>query len=535
MSRTRQPGHLTVDEALAQAKKAVRQKRFEDAARWYEGILAQDPTHPVARKGLRKVRKTKPQSQAGPDPDAQQVDNLVRLYHAGRMDQAESACRTLLDAFPRSLTVLNILGSTQQVQGKLAEAVATFDRAIALQPGFADAWGNRGNALKDLGRLDEAIESYDRAIALKPDFAVACYNRGNALRDAGLAAEAAGSYEKAIAIQPRFGAAHRNLAMLKRFVADDPQIPRMAELHASPLTPDNERMELCFALGKAFEDLGEVDRSFAYLSEGNRLAARNFEYDIENDRRLFAEIKAIFAGAQPADRGQSTDPATTGPIFIVGMMRSGTSLTEQILASHSQVHGAGELEIMNRILGAGLAGRDFAQLRRDYLDAIGAIAPPHVFVTDKMPLNFRWVGFICEALPEAKIVHVKRHPIATCWSIFKHYFPAEGNGYACNLEHLAEYYLLYEDLMAFWDERYPGRIHELGYEALTENQAEVTRRLLDFCGLPWEDRCMAFEKSDRTVRTSSAVQVRKHLYTGSSEAWRPYARHLRVLTDRLGT
>lgn len=535
MKKTPQPVQLTVDEALARAKKAVKQRRYDDAALLFETVLARNPGHPVARKGLRKIGKTGPRQQAGADPDKRQIDTLVRLYHAGRMEEAELSCRRLLDSFPRSLTVLNILGAALQVQGKLDEAVAAFDSALAMKPDFADAWGNRGNALKDLGRLDEAVESYDRAVSLNPDFAVAHYNRGNALRDAGRAAEATDSYEKAIAIQPAFAAAHRNLAMIKRFVPGDPQIPLMEEKQASPLTPDADRMELCFALGKAFEDLGDFDRSFAYFSEGNSLAAKAFEYDIEKDRRLFAEIKAVFSGDSGSANLPTPEPATIRPIFIVGMMRSGTSLTEQILASHSQVHAAGELEIMNRILGTGVSGADFGTIRRTYLDEIASIAPTNSVVTDKMPLNFRWIGFICEALPEARIVHVKRHPVATCWSIFKHYFPAEGNGYACSLEDLAEYYRLYEDLMSVWQDRYSDRILDLSYEALTESPARETRRLLDFCGLAWEDRCLSFEKTERSVRTSSAVQVRRKIYTGSSEAWRSYAEHLKMLIDRLDT
>jgi tetratricopeptide (TPR) repeat protein len=525
---------LTVNEALSQAKKAMKQHRYDVAGRIYRQVLAQHPGHPVARKGLRKLQKTAPRPVSTNPPQAQ-VDSLIQLYQSGHMEEVEQSCRELLRLHPGSLIVINLLGTTLQVLGQFEDAVEVFDLALSLKPDFAEAWSNRGNALKELGRLDDSVASYNKAIALKPDFAVASYNRGNALRDSGYVAEAIAAFEKAIEITPDFAAAHRNLSALKRYEIDDPQIEVMQNLWTRSGGGDPDRMEIGYALAKACEDLGDIDRSFAFLSEANGLCKKMLPYNIDTDRKLFAEIKAAFSGSKASASTAIDNDPTVRPIFIVGMMRSGTSLVEQILASHSAVHGGGELELLNRIVGPNFPDVDIKQLRETYISEIAALAPTAPVVTDKMPLNFRWTGYIREAFPEAKIIHLRRDPMAVCWSIYKHYFPAEGNAYANDLDDLAAYYGLYVDLMSFWEERHADYIFDVCYENLTENREEEIRRLLAFCELEWEDQCLEFEKTERAVKTSSAMQVRKKMYTGSSDAWRQFAGHLQPLADKLAS
>ena len=528
------PRPLTVNEALSQAKKAMKLRHYDVAARLYRQVLAQHPGHPVARKGLRKLEKTAPQAVSS-NPPQEQVDALIQLYHSGHMEEVERSCRQLLRLHPDSLTVINLLGAALQVLGKLEDAVEIFDRALTLKPDFAEAWGNRGNALKELGRLDDAVTSYDKAIELKPDFAAASYNRGNALRDSGYAADAIAAYDKAIEIRPDFATAHRNLSALKRYEIDDPQLEIMQNLWTRSGGGDSDRMEIGYALAKACEDLGDIDRSFAFLSEANGLCKKMLPYNVDTDRKFFADIKAAFSGSKLSASTAIDKVPTVRPIFIVGMMRSGTSLVEQILASHSAVHGGGELELLNRIVVPDFPNVDINQLRETYISEIAALAPTAQAITDKMPLNFRWTGYIREAFPDAKIVHLRRDPMAVCWSIYKHYFPAEGNAYANDLDDLAAYYGLYVDLMSFWEERYADHIYDVCYENLTENREEEIRRLLAFCELEWEDQCLEFEKTERAVKTSSAMQVRKKMYTGSSDAWRRFAGHLQPLADKLAS
>ena len=442
------------------------------------------------------------------------------------------------------------------MQGKLKEAVQAFDKAIQLKPDSAEAYSNRGNALKELGQVehavasyDDAVASYDKAIQLKPDFAEAYYNRGNGLKDLGRLDEAVASYDMAIQIKPDLAGAYLQLSALKKYRAGDTQIGIMESLLTDSQPNESSRIDLCFALAKANEDLGKYDKSFSYLEEGNRLRKKELNYDIEVERKLFTKIKGIFASERSIPGVLPDEHASIRPLFIVGMMRSGTSLVEQILASHSKIHGAGELEMMNQLVDPILSdfpdenvGQDKRKIsteeintvRNAYLEALTALEVPEKIVTDKMPLNFRWIGFVLSAFPAAKIIHLNRDPKATCWSIYKHYFSTIGNGYAYDMGDLAEFYRLYVDLMSFWRERYPDRIYDLCYEALTENQEVETRKLLVFCDLEWEEQCLDFHKTNRVVKTTSASQVRRKIYRGSSEAWRNYEDHLQPLINDLG-
>jgi tetratricopeptide (TPR) repeat protein len=544
---------LTIEEAISRAKKAAKRGNATEALQLYDAILKRQPNHPVAKKGLRKLQKQFPHSQSiqaqAVNPSQDQINAVIGLCHSGQMARAEQSCRELLQIHPKSLVIMNVLGVALQRQGKLQEAVQVLDKAIKLKPDFAEAYSNRGIALKELGQLANAVANYDKAIQLKPEYAEAYYNRGNAQKDFGHLEEAVASYDKAIQLRPDFAEAHRNLSTLKNYEPDDAQIGLMETLYSNSETNKSRRMEICFALGKAYEDLGEYENSFNYLEEGNRLRKEELHYDIEADRRLFAKIRETFTTGDLIPSVAPDQYASIQPFFIVGMMRSGTSLVEQILASHSKVYGAGELEMMNQLVSPILSGLpdqnddqdssmlstvDINTVHSSYLEALISLNVPEKIITDKMPINFRWIGFILSAFPDAKIIHLNRDPRATCWSIFKHYFPDEGNGYAYDMGDLAEYYELYVDLMSFWRERYPNSIYDLWYEDLTENQEEETRKLLAFCDLEWEEQCLDFHKTKRAVKTSSAAQVRQKMYKSSSDTWRKYEDFLQRLTQGLG-
>ena len=555
-----QPQQITIEQAISRAKKAAKQGNDSKALQLYNAVLQRQPNHRVAKNGLRKLRKKLRQSQSiraqTTDPSQDQIDAVINLYHSGQIERLELSCRELLQTHPKSLTVINLFGTALQVQGKLREAVQAFDKAIQLNPDSAEAYSNRGNALKELGQVEnavasfnDAVASYDKAIQLKPDFAEAYYNRGNGLKDLGRLDEAVASYDKAIRIKPDFAGAYLNLSALKKYQPGDTQIEIMESLLTDPQSNESSRIELCFALAKANEDLGKYDKSFSYLEEGNRLRKKELHYDIKVERRLFTKIKRKFASERLIPGVLPDEHASIQPLFIVGMMRSGTSLVEQILTSHSKVHGGGELAIMNQLVdpilsnlpdenasqdNSNLSTVEIETVRDAYLEALTALNVPEKIVTDKMPLNFRWIGFVLSAFPAAKIIHLNRDPKATCWSIYKHYFSTKGNGYAYDMGDLAEFYRLYIDLMSFWRERYPHRIYDLCYEELTENQEVETRKLLVFCDLEWEEQCLDFHKTNRLVKTTSASQVRRKMYRGSSEAWKNYEDHLQPLINDLG-
>ena len=437
-------------------------------------------------------------------------------------------------------------GNAEINLGELEHAVKSYEQAIRLKPDCAEVYLCRANALRELGQLQEALSSCDQAIQLKADFAEAYQARGDAHRALGQLQAAIQSYEQAIHLKPDLALTYYSLSTLKDYQLDDVQIGLMEALYTHADTSELDQVQLSFALAKAYEDLADYDKSFQYLKAGNCVRKKQLNYHIDDERKLISKIRRIFTSASLPSALAGAGKPSIQPIFIVGMMRSGTSLVEQILASHSQVHGAGELRTVTALVRPllkkrgdekakqPLSRREIKALRDGYLSALHALKVPEKIITDKMPLNFRWIGFILCAFPEAKIIQLNRDPRATCWSNYKHYFFDKGNGYTYDLQDLAEFHKLYIDLMAFWRERFPNTIYELGYEDLTENQQAETRKLLAFCDLDWQPQCLDFHNTKRPVRTMSATQVRQKMYQGSSEAWRKYAAHLQPLIKGLG-
>jgi Flp pilus assembly protein TadD len=417
-------------------------------------------------------------------------------------ESAEMLHRWALRIDPLNHQSHNYLGAIQRGLSTLGAADIHFRKAIALQPDYADSYSNLGNIRYGFGKMDIAREACERALILREDF-VECLH---------------------------------NLSALKTFTADDPQVAQLRRL-AATVSLTSDRIHAHFALAKACEDLKLYDEAFVNFAEGNRLRKQQVGYHIGLHIEAFARVRAAFASV-PVVSPLPAGPAT--PILIVGMPRSGTTLVEQILSSHTEVHGAGELELLNKLISPHLTAGfppDIGPLCADiggrYVDDLSSMAQGRLFVTDKMPQNFLWLGFLLAARPDIKVVNLVRDPRAVCWSNFKRYFPARAMAVTSDLSDLAHYYGLYKDLMGFWKERFPGRIYDVDYEALTEDQEGETRKLLAYCGLPWEDSVLEFEKNKRAVRTASASQVRKKIYKGSSEAWRKYAAHLGPLLDGL--
>lgn len=473
---------------------------------------------------------------------AEAFNNLGNILHdLGRPEEAEAAFRSAISISPFSAEIFNNLGIVLQGLGRPEEAEAAFRRAIELKPGFDAAFNNMGNALHMLGRPEEAEASCRRAITLNPLSAEAAVNLANILKDMGRLDEAKAGYEKALSLNPDFAGCHMALSQIKTFTPDDPQIRVIKSLY-NTATKNPDKAYACFALAKAMEDTGNYDEAFALYSEGNALRKKELEYSIEKDRKIFEAAMSAFAG-MPNKTPDYSAPAAGRkiPVLIVGMPRSGTSLAEQILASHPDVYGGGELGILERLVQKLYFNSEIMdvadvsrQIASDYASKLDLTGENRKFITDKMPDNFRWLGFVLSALPDIKVVRVSRNPAAVCWSNFKTYFMERGLGFSCDLKDIAEYYLMYENIMNFWNKLFPGRIYELNYEALTENQEEETRKLLEYCGLPWNDACLYFEKAERAVRTASAAQVRKKIYGGSSEAWKNYEKHLGPLLGILG-
>ena len=476
-------------------------------------------------------------------------DNANIYYNRGnalsnlrKTNGAVESYKKAIECDPSHVLAYYNYGNLLKKIGDYKEALYNYNKAVSIQPEFAGVYNNIGNVYSKLGDVDRAKLNYHKSISLDSGVAQVHYNYANVLKDIGEIDAAVEEYNTAIQLKPDFVEAYYNRGnALIKYKSDDPYILMMENLYNKASLTDYQDKQLCFSLAKAYGDIGNYDDSFNYVVKGNSLHNKDSRYDITVDQELFANIKEIFTEVGIGEHGYKHD--SIKPIFIVGMPRSGTSLVEQIIASHHSVYGAGELELMSNVTmpvvsevsdkNNSLPEEKIAEIHDRYIGGLDQINTGKDVITDKMPLNFRWIGFIISALPEAKIIHLNRDARAVCWSIYKHFFSGAGNGYAYDLNDLVEYYKLYDDLMSFWRERFPGCIYDLNYEKLTEDQEGETRMLLEYCGLGWDDHCMDFHDTKRSVKTSSASQVREKMYKGSSDEWRIYEGYLHVLTDAL--
>ena len=474
-------------------------------------------------------------------PDfAEAHSNLgTTLKELGRLDEAEASYMQAIVLKPDYAEAHSNLGITLKELGRLDEAEASYKQAIVLKPDYAEAHSNLGNTLKERGRLDEAEASYKQAIVLKPDFAEAHNNLGITLKESGRLDEAEASYKQAIVLKPDYAEAHRHLALMKKFDAQDEQYSKMLELNLDENISEEQRCHINFGLAKACEDLEDFEQALAHYSEGNMLRKKLLNYDINQDVELFKQIKFSYPRIVKNTLEPDKLSKNLRPIFIVGMPRSGTTLVEQIISSHSRVTGAGELSFAAQFGAAIVNGfsevNDEALLnfRVRYLTKLKSVSNGNLIVTDKMPQNFRYIGLLVAAFPEAKIVHVKRNPIAVCWANYKQYFVSKNLGYSYAIDDVLSYHKLYENLMEFWGNSLSKRIYNLDYELLTINQESETRQLIEYLSLDWDEKCLSPQNNTRSVATASNVQVRKKVYRGSSEQWKKYEPFLNGALDDL--
>jgi len=525
--------------------------RYVDAEKLSVSITEEFPKHPFAWKVLAGVLKQMGkineslvvgQKSVQLDPqDAGAHNNLgVLLQHAqGRLKEAEESFRQAITLKPDLADAHYNLGNTLKKQGRLEEAEASYTQAITLKPDYAEAHYNLGNTLKELGRLEEAETNYRKAIALKPDFAEGHNNLGATLQEQGRLDEAETNYRKAIALKPDFAEAHRHLTLLKKFDAQDKQYSKMQELYLDKNISEEQRCHINFGLAKACEDLGDLEKAFQHYREGNMLRKKLLNYNINQDMELFRQIKFTYPGIEQNSLTPDKLTKNLMPIFIVGLPRSGTTLVEQIISSHSKVTGAGELNFAAQFgssIARGLSDSNTDSLinfRERYLFKLQSVSKGNLIVTDKMPQNFRYIGLLAAAFPEAKIVHVKRNPAAVCWANYKQYFVVKSTGYCNTIDDVISYHKLYESLMVFWTNTLSKRIYNLDYEQLTVNQESETRQLIDYLDLDWDEKCLSPQNNKRNVATASNVQIRKKVYRGSSEQWKKYQPFLNGAFDSL--
>jgi tetratricopeptide (TPR) repeat protein len=463
------------------------------------------------------------------------------LIDLGRSVEAAAEIRHAVELKPRSAAALCNLGKVLIDLGRYDEAEAMIRRALALKPDHAQAHFILGTALIGLGRPDEAEQASRRAIALKPDLAGAHFNLGVALMELGRLTEARESAEKAVALAPSEPSAFRQLGEVRTYVAGDPYLTALEALSEHEVSlGTGKQIELNFALAKAHADVGRIEDEFKRLLAGNKLKRSCIDYDETVVLGRMDLVQRVLTSEFMRASQGAGDPSAK-PIFILGMPRSGTTLVEQILASHPQVFGAGELKLFERALAdvgstmheasgypeiaLHMSGEHFRELGARYLAEIEQLAPAASHVTDKMPVNFMVAGLIHLALPNATIIHTVRNPVDTCISCFSRLFTEE-NFHTYDLAELGRYYRHYAALMAHWQRVLPaGRILVVNYEDIVADVEGAARRVVAHCGLPWDQRCLDFHRTERVVRTSSAAQVRKPIYAssiGRGQAYQPF-------------
>jgi tetratricopeptide (TPR) repeat protein len=488
------------------------------------------------------------------NPDT--LDNLaLALKDLDRLDEAADLLRRALVIEDNSDKLYLHYGSVLLDQHKTAEAAAAIERAMALNPNNHENVNMMGRIAFDRGELDESLSYYRRALAIKPDLADAYNNMGNTFKELGRLRDAEEAYREALRIDPNVAGPYTNLADSWKFKPGDPYLAAMEALAAKTegLSKD-DRIQLDFGLGKAYADLKDYPRSFKHYLSGNASKRGGIHYDEANTLQLFDRIEAVFSKELIRAKSSGGDPSAAA-IFVLGMPRSGTTLIEQIIASHPLVHGAGELQTLNDVILevrgpdgmtlpypefiAAVDGNALRQIGARYCALVRELAAKHgaaaaPYITDKMPSNYYFAGLIHLALPNAKIIHSRRDPVDTCISCFSKLFSAEQN-HTYDLGELGRYYKRYEQLMAHWLRVLPrGRMLEVRYEDVVADLETQARRIIDYCGLPWDDRCLSFHETDRPVRTASATQVRQPIYQSAVGRWRVYEEFLGPLLAELG-
>ena len=467
----------------------------------------------------------------------------LALHDQGKLDEAEANLSTAVTLTPDFVETYINLGIILNSQGRLEEAVASYRQALKLRPNYAEAYYNLGITLGDQGKLAESEASLRQALKLKPDYIEAYNNLGLTLHSLGKLDEAGICFRQALKLNPNSAKVYKSLSMFIKPSDVDDIILGMEKLLKRKDLSDEDKIDLGFALGKSFENLAEYDKSFDFILEANQVKRKSYTYSIQNDHELFGRIKKTFSPDFFSTHQGSSNPDKT-PIFIVGMPRSGTTLVEQIIASHPLVFGAGELlflpNLVSKICAAYAAGKfpecileldeeGFERMGSEYIEKIRKYSNSAQHITDKLPHNFIHLGLINKILPNAKVIHCVRNPMDNCLSIFKTDFKGQLHKYAYDLVETGQYYNLYLDLMAHWQKVLPGFIYSLKYEEMISDQQYQIKALLDFCGLPWDEACLAFHKTKRKVITASVAQVRQPIYKDSVELWKQYEKQLEPL------
>ena len=515
------------------------------------------------------------------DPIQEQLATATQLFARGEVEEAEKLCREVLKKKPDDVNGLVLLASIASKMEQKEDAIVLLERAVELKPKFARAWADlaesyseiedygkaldavqrviqlqpdlpfgfmiRGSILGKMHDHDGAIKSYGDALKIEPDHMGSNMGLGNVLKTVGRYEESVAAYKKCVEIQPIFAEAYWSLANLKTYTFDETEIKAMEEHVKNDQMPINNKAFFHIALANAKEKQKDYEEAWVNFETGNELRRREEVYDSVQTQVTHDQLIEVFNEeliASIKGKGCSSE----APILIVGLPRSGSTLIEQILASHSLVEGTKELpdlSLLARKLTKSrpqgikypdavkdMSNEELIEYGEDYLTTTKRYRTDKPHFIDKMPNNFANIGFLKIILPNAKIINAQRNPLDSCISSYKQLF-YKGQSWSYDLFEIAEYYLEYQRIMDHWHTLFPGEILDLKYENLINNQQDETERLLKYCGLEWEEQCLKFYETERSINTASSEQVRQPIYKGAMNAWKNYENHIGPLIETL--
>jgi len=492
-----------------------------------------------------------------------QVQFLVDLYKSKNLSKAEVLSKKLIKENPRVAILYNILGLVLADQNKIDEAMSSYTKGIKVNPEFAmiynnigtlyrlkgdhinseiyfkksvslnnkiaEPHNNLGNLYSILNRNDESMKSFKNAINTNPNFFWAHYNLGILNTSLGNFIDAQKNFQECLKYNPNFFPAHRSLSRVTTYKNNNEHLNVMKKIFSDAKIDENNKTDLGFALGKASEDIKDFGSAFNYYKKANDIKRNKIRFSLYDEQNNFDNIKKIFT-KELFNKFENLGFKNSSPIFIVGMPRSGTTLIEQILSSHKEVFGLGELDLIPELFlkynNSDPNALNLEKLGMEYINEVKIISNNSSKFTDKLPVNFKWIGFIKLILPNSKIVHCYRNPRDNCLSIFKNYFVKSQLNFAYNMKEIIEYYKLYKDLMNYWNLVLPKFVLNINYEEIVNNFEAEIMSLLKNCNLSWDKNSLEFYKNKRAIKTASDTQARKKIYKSSINSWRNFKKEL---------
>ncbi len=532
------------------------QGNLKEAELLYRNILKLDPNHAEANNMLGIIAHATGNLDAAIKlfskailNDSKQIGYFSNLGNTlaqlERFDEALKAYSSALRLSSNCAEIYYNMGYAMECKGDKEKALLYYKKSAKKNKSYLDPHFNIADLKRKEGYITDAMSYLEKSINMSSNNIQAHKNIGIRMKYMGKPHEANEVYKKILELNPHDADTLREIGRTKRYNKEDPDIKKLLSIYNNLSIDYTTKLHACFALGKAYEDLQEYQKSFTYYQEGNQLRRSTFNYDLNKDINYIEIIKKFFT-KQVIERLSKHGCSDASPIFIVGMPRSGTSLTEQIVSSHPNVYGAGELGTLSQLFNSiqqnsnheaikkitELKSEQVKQIGLEYIHQIRNFNDSKKFLTDKMPSNYALIGFIKSILPKAKIIHCMREPMDICFSIYKNLFSQ--TRYYFDMHEIGTVYRLYQEIMAHWKAVLPNNsYYEIQYETLIDNQRLETKKLLEYCELEWDEQCLSFEHNQRSVETASAFQVRQPIYKDSVKKWKHYEQWLQPIINEL--